>query len=66
MSDLKDSAEISALLHEDRVFPLVRMIDEGCLAAMQIPLRGGRAFTAADDANSEPVIIINERLAKKL
>jgi predicted permease len=43
--------------------PLVRMIDEGYLGAMKIPLRAGRAFTAADDARSEPVIIINERLA---
>jgi predicted permease len=54
------------LRDEDRLNPLVRMIDEGYLAAMQIPLRGGRAFIASDDANSEPVIIINERLARAL
>ena len=51
---------------EERINPLVRMIDEGYLAAMQIPLRRGRAFRTWDDANSEPVIIINERLARVL
>jgi predicted permease len=43
--------------------PLVRMIDEAYLGAMRIPLRAGRAFTAADDSASEPVIIVNETLA---
>ena len=45
---------------------LVRMVDEGYLGAMKIPLRAGRPFTAADGASSEPVIIINERLARTL
>ncbi|HEY2377295.1 MAG TPA: ABC transporter permease [Gemmatimonadaceae bacterium] len=49
-----------------RVFPLVRMIDEGYLRAMRIPLLAGRAFAATDNAGSEPVIIINERLAQTL
>jgi predicted permease len=31
---------------------------------MKIPLRSGRLFTAADDASSEPVAIVNERLAR--
>jgi predicted permease len=48
------------------LLPLVRMIDEGYLKAMQIPLRAGRAFATADDASSEPVIIINERLSRSL
>jgi predicted permease len=51
---------------EERINPLVRMIDEGYLGAMQIPLLAGRAFTASDDAKAEPVIIINQRLAKVL
>lgn len=51
---------------QEPLTPLVRMIDEGYLATMQIPLRRGRAFTTADDADSEPVIIINERLARAL
>ena len=46
--------------------PLVRMVDEGYLAAMKIPVRAGRSFTAADDSASEPVIIINETLAGAL
>jgi predicted permease len=49
-----------------RVSSLVRMIDEGYLRAMQIPLLAGRAFAATDNAASEPVIIINERLARTL
>ena len=48
----------------DRVSPLVRMIDEGYLRAMRIPLLAGRAFAATDDAASEPVVIVNERLAR--
>ena len=46
--------------------PLVRMINEGYLAAMKIPVRAGRTFTTADDSTSEPVIIINEMLAGTL
>lgn len=45
---------------------LVRMVDEGYLATMQISLRAGRRFTAADDASNEPVIIVNESLARTL
>ena len=44
----------------DRVLPLVRMIDEGYLRTMQIPVLAGRAFAASDDS----VIIVNERLAR--
>jgi predicted permease len=50
----------------ERIQPLVRMIDEGYLGTMKIPLRAGRTFTAADDASSEPVIIVNETLAGTL
>jgi predicted permease len=48
------------------VSSLVRMIDEGYLRAMQIPLLAGRAFAATDNAAGEPVMIINERLARTL
>ena len=52
---------------EDRhQHPLVRMVDGGYLAAMKIPLRAGRNFTSADNASSEPVIIVNEALASVL
>jgi len=42
------------------------MIDDGYLSAMRIPLRAGRAFTPADDATSQPVIIVNATLAALL
>ena len=45
--------------------PLVRMVDEGYFAAMQIPLREGRPFTVAD-AQGELVMIVNEQLARTL
>ena len=50
----------------DRVFPLVRIIDPGYLRTMQIPLLAGRAFAVSDDSASEPVIIVNEQLARTL
>ncbi|HYP04656.1 MAG TPA: ABC transporter permease [Bryobacteraceae bacterium] len=46
--------------------PLVRMIDETYLQAMRIPLLAGRAFTPADTAQSEDVILINTDLARRL
>jgi predicted permease len=49
-----------------RRFPLVRMIDDGYLVAMKISLKAGRAFTPADNASGEPVIILNESLARAL
>lgn len=64
--DAMTTGTVGAQQPEERINPLVRMIDEGYLAAMQIPLRRGRAFRTSDDANSEPVIIINERLARAL
>jgi predicted permease len=46
----------------DRVLPLVRIIDQGYLRTMQIPVLAGRAFTASDDS----AIIVNEQLARTL
>jgi predicted permease len=46
----------------ERLFPLVRVIDQGYLRTMQIPVLAGRAFTASDDS----VVIVNEQLAKAL
>ena len=45
--------------------PLVRIVDEGYFAAMQIPLRAGRPFDVAD-AQGVPAIIVNEQLARTL
>ena len=43
-----------------------RMIDEGYLRAMRIPLLAGRNFRERDDAESEGVVIVNEALANAL
>ncbi len=60
------SAEGSPRNGDQPIQPLVRVIDDGYFAAMKIPLRAGRAFTSADDAPGDPVIIINETLAGEL
>ena len=46
--------------------PLVRMIDEGYIGAMKIPLREGRLFATTDDTASDRVMIVNERMARAL
>ena len=46
--------------------PLIRMTDEGYFDAMQIPVQAGRTFTRADDASAEPVVILNDALARAL
>lgn len=52
--------------NDDGIQALVRMIDDRYLETMSIPLLAGRAFTAADDSSADPVIIINDALAKTL
>jgi putative ABC transport system permease protein len=53
--------------HEGRVQnPLVRMIDDGYLETLQIPLLAGGGFTSADHAASEPVVVVNDTLARRL
>jgi predicted permease len=49
-----------------RPFALVRIVDDGYLATMRIPLRAGRDFTNADNLTSEHVILVNETLARTL
>jgi predicted permease len=43
-----------------------RVVSDGYFAAAGIPLRAGRGFTEPDTASSEPVIVINETLARTL
>lgn len=43
-----------------------RMVSDGYLAAMKIPLRAGREIAAADTRASEPVVMINETMARGL
>jgi predicted permease len=45
---------------------LVRIVDDGYLATMRIPLRAGRDFTNADNRTSERVMLVNETLARTL
>ena len=44
----------------------IRIVDPAYLAAMRIPLRGGRSFTAADAEKAAPVVMVSEALAKKI
>ena len=41
------------------------IIDTGYFRAMQIPMKNGRAFDAHDQANSKPVVMVNEAFVKK-
>jgi len=41
------------------------VVSPGYFAAMGVPLRDGRDFRERDDAQSEPVVIINEALAQR-
>ncbi len=40
-------------------------VSDGYFETMQIPIKIGRAFTASDQANSEPVAVVNDALAKQ-
>jgi len=44
----------------------VRIISDGYFRAMGIPLRSGRDLTERDTPSSDPVIVINETMAKRL
>jgi predicted permease len=44
----------------------VRVVSDGYLGAMGIPLRAGRDISERDTPSSEPVILINETMARRL
>jgi predicted permease len=44
----------------------VRVVSDGYPAAMGIPLRAGRDIAASDTATTEPVILVNETMARTL
>ncbi len=46
--------------------PFVRVVSEGYFESLGIRLRAGRGFTERDRASSEPVVVINETLARIL
>jgi predicted permease len=46
--------------------PFVRVVSEGYFESLGIRLRAGRGFTDRDRESSEPVVIVNETLARTL
>lgn len=44
----------------------VRIVSDGYVKAMGIPLRAGREFTESDTVSHKPVVLINETLARTL
>jgi predicted permease len=44
----------------------VRVVSDGYFEAAEIPLRAGRVFTERDRASGEPVVVVNETLARTL
>ena len=40
--------------------PAIRLVDEGYVSTMRVPVVAGRAFRASDDASSPPVVLVNE------
>ncbi len=44
----------------------IRVVTDGYFEALGIPLRSGREFTENDRASSEPVVVVNETLARTL
>lgn len=46
--------------------PFIRVVSDGYFEAAGVPLRMGREFTERDRAGSEPVVMINETLARTL
>ena len=44
----------------------VRLVGPGYLRALGVPLRAGREVIATDGATSQPVVIVNETLARRL
>ena len=44
----------------------IRVVSDGYFDALEIPLKSGREFTESDRASSEPVVMVNETLARTL
>ena len=44
----------------------IRVVSDGYFEALEIPLKSGREFTESDRASSEPVVMVNETLARTL
>ena len=48
-----------------RPFVDIEAISRQWFETMRVPLRGGRAFTSADQARSAPVVVVNESFARQ-
>ena len=48
-----------------RPFVDIEAISPEWFQTMRVPLRGGRAFTAADNATAPPVVVVNESFARQ-
>jgi predicted permease len=61
-------AGAKGVTYERGTYPLafVRVVSEGYLAAMGIPLLAGRDFSASDMPGREPVMLVNKTLADAL
>jgi predicted permease len=61
-------AAAKGITYERGKFPLVfvRVVSDGYLSALGIPLRAGRDISPSDIATTEPVIVINETMARAL
>jgi predicted permease len=44
----------------------IRVVSDGYFEALGIPLKSGREFTETDRASSDPVVVVNETLARTL
>lgn len=44
----------------------IRVVSDGYFDALGVPLKAGREFTESDRASAEPVVIVNETLARTL
>ena len=44
----------------------IRVVSDGYFEALGVPLKAGREFTGSDRASSEPVVMVNETLARTL
>lgn len=61
-------APAKGVVYKPGDFPdaFVRIVSDGYVGAMGIPLRAGRDFSPRDTPTAEPVIVVNETMARRL
>jgi predicted permease len=60
------SARGRAYVKGEDLSAFVRVVSEGYIGAMSIPIRSGRDLSALDNGTSDNVIMVNETMARKL